>query len=496
METKKTTGLKDFLINFCEYTTIHGLFFVTAVTNRYLQILWGIVVAIGFGLLALHLYSIIVAFLEYKTTEYAHEHSEGYYFPDVTICNLNGISSTNLQDVAQDNPDAKLFLDVSNRTENPNHGPLPRRTDLYWALAGRAYNVGHQFQDFVIRCRFQGQPCKDDDFILFQFPRFFNCYTFKRGRESKSITQGATAALSLTLYIEPQNADIIKMYNDRIIVDDIDGVRVVLTPPNSLAAVGAIGYDILPGHATSIGFDIIEYERLSDPYSMCRGVDSMPLDGNFTYSFTECKNICIHKLVIQKCGCFPTRYVLRNNYTDTNVTSCGQYLFSNKTLNSKLLGCQEDILKIIETLLDYAKDCNCHAPCEDTKYPITTSQSEYPSENSINSFWSVVLEDNPNKDNLKPYQHYHKLLAQNPSLDTLKTWTRKHFLRINVFANSRTVSVRKQIPMITLVDLMAQIGGCLGLWLGISVITVVELMYFCGELGCIFLKMFRRWRQS
>ena len=144
---------------------------------------WGTVVLIGCGFLALHLYSIIDEFLEYKTTEYAYEKRDGYNFSDVTICNLNGISSPNLQEVAQDNIEAKLFLDTSNRTHSTS-GPLPRRTDLYWTLADRAYNVGHRFQDFVLRCRFQGQICKDEDFLLFQFPRFFNCFTFKRGRET------------------------------------------------------------------------------------------------------------------------------------------------------------------------------------------------------------------------------------------------------------------------------------------------------------------------
>ena len=270
-------------------------------------------------------------------------------------------------------------------------------------------------------------------------------------------------------------------------MDNKDGVRVVLTSPYSLPAVGILGYDILAGQSTSIGFDIKDHKRLSQPYSTCRDVYSMHLEGNLPYSFTECKNMCIHNLIIKMCGCFPTRYVARINYR--NITSCGHDIFVNASRAKEKLDCQNSLLNNIETQLNYAQDCNCHVPCEDTEYLVTISQSQFPSQNSIASFWKVVIEDNPNRHNLKVYQYYQNLIAKNTSIETLKSWTHKHFLKLNIFANKKVVSVREQMPMYTLTNLLSQIGGCLGLWLGISIISLVEFFQLGFKLVYI---MFRK----
>ena len=71
----------------------------------------------------------------------------------------------------------------------------------------------------------------------------------------------------------------------------------LISPSNALKAVGYSGYDIVPGHSTSIGFDIIEHNRLSEPYSECRHIGSLQLVGNVPYSYVECRNMCIHKIV-------------------------------------------------------------------------------------------------------------------------------------------------------------------------------------------------------
>ena len=389
----------------------------------------------------------------------------------MTICNLNGISASNLKSVASKYDQVRFYLNrtsVHNQVDDP---PMP--ADLFWALGDRAVEVGHSFSDFVIRCKFEDHLCNSTNFVIYAFSSFFNCYTFIVGRSGRrTVTQGIAAGLSLTLFLEPLDKTIVKPYDDNAFAGNSYGVRVLVNPPNSLPAAGVMGYDILAGHATYIAFDITERKRLPKPYSTCRGVGSMALGDGLAYSFTECKNICTHRLIRGKCGCFPTIYKVRRNYTALNETSCGYDTF--KTENNNMMACQKEYLKDIETRLNYANDCNCHPPCEDIKYSTTLSQSGFPSENSMTSFWKTLLEQNPNKERLKAFKHYQTFVSENASMDTMSTWTQKHFLRLTVYANSKTVTIKQEIPMYTLINLLSQIGGCLGLWLGISIITIIE----------------------
>ena len=48
----------------------------------------------------------------------------------------------------------------------------------------------------------------------------------------------------------------------------------------------------------------------------------------------------------------------------------------------------------------------------------------------------------------------------------------------------------KQVPSYGLVDLWSDIGGILGLWAGISIITVLEILSFVGRLfGILMMKI-------
>ncbi len=439
------------------------------------QLFWSVAVLVATAGLVFQLYSILYAFFQYKTSSYFYEVIDGYYFPDVTICNLNGISSTNLRKAAQNNYIAATYLSLSLRENTTGQ---PDTATFFYALGEQHVEVGHSLQDFIIRCRFEEQDCNiTEDFVLYEFFSFFNCYTFIKGRQGeKTHTQSARAGFSVTLYLEPLDPNISKVYDESDIAGNTNGVRVLLTPPNSLPAIGVMGHNILVGHSSYMGFDLRENVRLPDPYTSCRGVNSMQLGGDLTYSFVECKNICIHNYVIDKCGCFPTFYRVRKNYTAMGIPSCGIGSFdkSDQEKYKSRMACQDALLDQMETLLDFALDCNCYNPCEETVYPLVISQSEFPSPNALKSFWKVVLEEHPMNSELKAYTHYQHLLAQNTSFETLKEWTHKHFLRLNVFANSKNILVQEQVPQYSESDLLSLIGGCLGLWLGMSIISIAE----------------------
>ena len=470
----------DIFQEFCQQTTVHGLSFAIKQNLKPLKITWFLVVLLGFFGLLTHMSIIINSYLQYKSTESTYQRRNGYQFPDVTICNLNGISLSNLQKAAESSFAVKTFYEAylnfsaDNGCVNYKNELSLYLRDISWALDDDIFSVGHRLEDLVIKCSFEQERCKEDDFVLFEFPYFLNCYTFKRGRDKvPRYVRGIPSGLSFTVYLEPDDSDVCVIYDDHFLSGNTKGIRVFIAGSNTLAAVGNAGYDIVPGHSTSIGFDITEHNRLSEPYSECRYAESLKLQGDVTYSYAECRNMCIHDIVIENCGCFPTRYRARRR---TKFPSCAKYIFTNATKSAELLKCERGILDGIEARVDFRGKCNCFWPCVETTYSTSYSHAVWPERKSLDSFISNILESHPNKTQLKAYQYYQKLKAANASDDDIYNWVTSQFLRLNIYANSDITTVKEQILMYTITDLLCQIGGCLGLWVGMSIITTVEVL--------------------
>ena len=185
----------------------------------------------------------------------------------------------------------------------------PDQRNYFFALGNDGYRIGHSLKDMVLQCMFERSQCRDDDFVLFNFPTLINCYTFKRGREESTILSGFGASLSMTMYLEPDDPAIRQIYRSRILIENNKGMRVPIVPPNIVAAITNAGYDVFPGYFTSIGFDITENIRLSEPHSECRTTASVPLKGNVAYSFVECRNMLVHEILMDECGCYLTGFV-------------------------------------------------------------------------------------------------------------------------------------------------------------------------------------------
>ncbi len=64
-------------------------------------------------------------------------------------------------------------------------------------------------------------------------------------------------------------------------------------------------------------------------------------------------------------------------------------------------------------------------------------------------------------------------------------WVKNSFYRLNVYFRQSSVEQHTQVPSFSMPDLFSGVGGILGLWLGISVMTIIEmfsfLMYFTAN---------------
>ncbi len=468
VQEKRDVGavLKDF----CDNTSVHGMRCVVRSGPVWLTLAWAAVVIFAFSGLCFQVHWIIYNYTQYKTVVNNY-HKPYYYFPDVTICSENGISMSNMRAVAKESKEVQCLLDlitnseIESKTDNCTLNYIPQISTVFHALGKEvSRKIGHQFVDMILDCRYKGMPCSQKDFELHQFSRYLNCYIFVKDRYKRTLRGGSDSGLSLILYSEQSDYKI--PYSNGGINDNLDGFHVALVPQKTSPTVGTFGWGIPLGTAVAVSFKAEAYRRLPEPYSKC-----VPVywHKEHVYSFQECINKCACQRVVEACGCLPTTTQVRRNHSESETPSCASELFTNNTKTIKMLYCES----ITE---QNGSDCNCHVPCHEETYPLSASESSWPAQRSIDSFPNYIFEHHYKKDNLKAYKHFQTLKAQNASKNRIHHWIRNHFVRLNVFSSTRYRSFKAEVPMYTATDLLCNIGGCLGLWMGISLVTSAEII--------------------
>ena len=111
---------------------------------------------------------------------------------------------------------------------------------------------------------------------------------------------------------------------------------------------------------------------------------------------------------------------------------------------------------------------------------------------------SQSSKDTDSGHNAEQQQQQPPLLEYNSQqLDNLReasTEIRQNLLRLNVYLADLSVVKHKQMPAYGMEDLFADIGGTLGLWMGVSVLTIMELLELIVRISHLFLRA--EWRPS
>ncbi|XP_066937274.1 uncharacterized protein [Macrobrachium rosenbergii] len=98
-------------------------------------------------------------------------------------------------------------------------------------------------------------------------------------------------------------------------------------------------------------------------------------------------------------------------------------------------------------------DCECYQPCKEMTYlpKVTTSK--------VNDYYFNLL------------HQYRKKVSSLCSRDT-------HLLTLNIYIDSPYYEIIEETPAYTFDTLLSNIGGSLGLFIGVSVISIVEVIEF------------------
>lgn len=136
--------------------------------------------------------------------------------------------------------------------------------------------------------------------------------------------------------------------------------------------------------------------------------------------------------------------------------------------------CAENVTNRIMTDVRRLNECRCFAPCDEYRYDVSYSLSRWPSLGYENG--AVYREIFDTEGFVSRFTDAESRALYNRYLEKERTSAMKDFAKINVYVTDSNVLQTVEEPAMVPTQLVSEIGGQLGLWIGVSVITISEVV--------------------
>ncbi|CAL1291901.1 unnamed protein product [Larinioides sclopetarius] len=254
----------------------------------------------------------------------------------------------------------------------------------------------------------------------------------------------------LQLYLQARKQDTLPLLSKDL------GVRIVVHDPRSIPIATEKGVDIRPGDMASISLEYVEINRLAQPWGIC-AEDGQVLSNNFSgnpYVQSECESFCINEEIFRRCHCYHPRYLSAIVEPRPKVICA-----TNDTTST-----DSCFLSVVHDTDNGTVDCNCPPACREKTYQLTTSASQL------------------NPDFFRLIKKAKTLRTQDGKASVTNSDIDFSLMGVQIFYNSFFVSHVNETAIYSWESLIANIGGNMGLFLGLSLVTIVEVVEFIMDL--------------
>lgn len=399
-------------------------------------------------------------------------------FPAVVICNLNAYDGDIAREamneilisknITQENSKKAIdFVEIASENFKSffEAEALENNFDLYFN--------GFYLSQMLISCKYQGIECTIEDFVHYHDYNYGNCYRFNgidkntnvsnSGEIRMSKKAGWKNGLQLELYV----GDIVnqQQYTFK------SGMRVIIHNQSVTPFADEDGIDVSVGQQTNIGISRLFINHLPYPYSNCvKKIEDHLNSNNFFaylknyYEITDyrqnfCLKACFQKFLISFCGCFDLKLPRQNN--SSNISGCVEVNKINCIRNGESIFYNSS--EIDKCYMD------CPTECSQVIYDTKISTAGYPAE-----WYKKVLFNDSN---------FMKIIENTEDFDIEKA-----ILMVNVFYDQMYYTVINEAPAMTFEYVIGFIGGNFGLFVGISILSLVEIVEILFYLTFMFIK--------
>ncbi|CAF0858103.1 unnamed protein product [Adineta ricciae] len=470
---RRRSIVREFSLN----TSTHGIPGIARSESVHNRIFWTVCTIIFTGIMIYFITQSIIAYFGYPTqTSVSFVVQRTQPFPAVSFCNYAPIrfdkfigpfiNYTNSRNVTDTNDTSTITFTQS--------GYIRDFIQILFNSGQSVTQYLFTLDDMLLACIYNGGSCSKSDFSSFISPVHGYCYTFNAKSRSgnqtiRQTTQGGSSGVfQLRLYAHSNQY--VPFVSDDVSV----GIVIMVHDNDQLPLIDIEGIQLASGGRHKLSYKKRTNQLLPAPYSECTDKISLPMqalfdrygDADYSYSQTICYSICTQTFIYHECNCvhpekFTTRTIMR---PDPCYSAAADRLVNTDSLWNQ-----------------YCSDCS--EACTSSDFTITPSSA------------STLSNE---------YAYIYKFAVENMSVPlpadwatSWINWMRKDYISVDIVTETNLVETYTQDPSIGPVDLISNIGGNTGLWIGISFLSLmelVEMLYRLLRYHCYFVR--RRMRNS
>ncbi|GMT29660.1 hypothetical protein PFISCL1PPCAC_20957, partial [Pristionchus fissidentatus] len=470
------TKLKDF----CCWTSTHGVPHIGMANRKLLVFFWGFVLIACIAGFFYQLRMLILKYLLYAVNTETKVVSELEFserpFPAVMICHLNPWKANSIGSspflsqmanayttAAKANP---LFGFAAGRTGERQQRAV-KMTSLanehLFSLMDDEENMAphYTYQDLVISCSYNVDACNETDWTPKRDPHFGMCYVFNVDGVKTTARSGPLYGLRVVMRTDQARY---------LPWTEASGIVVSIYNETDQPFPDVFGFYAPPGTATAMGVRYVKTTRKEAPYGDCR-VSKTAAFPHYKgkYEVESCYRSCLQEQTIKKCGCYDPTYAYLGGST---YRSCFGDGFDNLTWteSSNNLDCIEQLYDSEATTFNMIKNCtDCTPPCEVESYMVTVSTAQWPSNDYKPAECTAYNQTG------QPWV----LPSEEANEAKCILWYKINTLLIEVYYERMNYQLLTESAAYTIGNLISDIGGQLGLFLGMSLISILEILVLC-----------------
>uniref|UniRef100_A0A8C3CVT6 Acid-sensing ion channel 1 n=1 Tax=Cairina moschata TaxID=8855 RepID=A0A8C3CVT6_CAIMO len=440
-EEEEDVGAATDFVAFASSCTLHGLshIFVEGSLGAR-QALWALAFLLSLSVFLYQVADRIVYYLEYHhVTLLSEEDSPEMTFPAVTFCNINRVRVSQLshEDLLYLAPlvDYEPGMELGFAPAQPGSWEEDEPLNLYVFFN----RTCHQLEDMLLSCSYRGERCGPGDFVAV-FTRYGKCYTFNAGQDGKPrlITMKGGTGNGLEIMLDIQQDEYLPVWGETDETSFEAGIKVQIHSQDEPPLIDQLGFGVAPGFQTFVSCQEQRLIYLPPPWGDCKAVAG---DSEFydTYSITACRIDCETRYLVENCNC-------RMVHMPGDAPYCTPEQYKE---------CADPALDfLVEKDNEY---CVCEMPCNVTRYGKELSMVKIPSKASA-------------KYLAKKYNKSEQYIGEN-------------ILVLDIFFEALNYETIEQKKAYEVAGLLGDIGGQMGLFIGASILTVLELFDYAYEVS-------------